>query len=302
MATTIITPPSPYSTVKESVIFEIDRDIDSIAEVMINGYFKQMPKNAFKVNVAHYFREDFTIVPLSLERGSTMHIWNGDDAGRIVNASISVDGVVSEEVPLLCADKQPIANRFMSDLRRRTITTGQIDEIPVYVTSPSLLICGNEHLQIPAGISYVALRVRPNFSEHFDVTLQTLGAEVMDRIEYTIEENDGVRLAWINAYGAIDYWNFMTHLKSSLKIIKEKIYTEDGYIATSIQSDTTESVISRPLPEVQVNVLSRIFVAESVWCIDGTSVCPIDITTENVTTYDIEKLSSVKVEYRKRIR
>lgn len=301
MATTI-TPPPPYSSVKESVIFGIDRDIDSAAEVMINGYLKQMPKNAFKVNVAHYFREDFTIVPFDVETVPTLQAWDGFDIGRIVNASISVDGIASEEVPLLCADKPPVANRFMSDLRQRTIMRGQIDEIAVYVNSPALLICGNEHLLIPVGISYITLHVPPSFLEHFDVTLQTLGAEVTDRIEYTIEKNDGVRFAWINAYGAIDYWNFTTRLKSSTKFTKEKIYTENGYTAKSIQADTTESVISRPLPEAQANVLSRIFVAESVWCIDVNGVCPIDITTEGVTTYDVEKLSSLKVEYRKKIR
>lgn len=47
MATTI-TLPAPYSSVKESVIFEIDRDIDAVAEVMINGYLKQLPKTPIK--------------------------------------------------------------------------------------------------------------------------------------------------------------------------------------------------------------------------------------------------------------
>lgn len=297
-----ITPPASYSSVKESVIFEIDRGYDTLAEVLINGYLKQMPKNVFKVNIAQYFRDDFTIAPLDAESGPTLQAWDGVDVGRVVNASITVDSVPSEEVPLLCADKQPTPNRFMSDLRRRTIMRGQVDELPVYVAAPALLICGDEHLQIPAGISYVILRIRPSFSPRFDVTLQTPDGKVLDRIEYAIEENDGVRLAWINSYGAVDYWNFMSRLKSSVKVTKEKIYTENGYTATSIQADTTKSVTSCPLPETQANVLSQIFVSESVWCIVGDEVCPIDITTESITTYDVEKLSSVQIEYRNKIR
>lgn len=65
---------------------------------------------------------------------------------------------------------------------------------------------------------------------------------------------------------------------------------------------TTQTVSSRPMPQAQTEVLSRIFRAEAVWLIDGERVCPIDITTVSVTTYDAEKLSSIQVEYRNKIR
>lgn len=299
---TTITAPAPYSSVKESVIFEIERNTDSMTEVMINGYLKQMPKNAFKVNVSHYFLEDFTIVPLDVEPGQILQMWDGIDLGRIVGASISVDGVLSEKVPLLYAEKKPQENRFMSDLRWRSIMQGQTDELPVYVSSPAILVCGDERLQIPAGMSFVALRVLPVFPERFEVILQAMDGRILDRIQYAIEQNKGVRLAWINAYGAIDYWNFTSRLKSSTKITKEKIYTENGYTTTTIRSDRTISAVSRPLPEDRISVLSRILTAEQAWCIKRADVCPIDITTESITTFDEEKLSAIKVEYRNRIR
>lgn len=301
MATTI-TLPALYSSVKESVIFEIDRDIDAVAEVMINGYLKQMPKNAYKVNVAQYFRDDFTIAPLDAESEPTLQVWDGVDLGRVVNASITVDSVPSEEVPLLCADKQPAPNHFMSDLRRRNAMPGQIDELPVYATTPAVVVYGSVQVSVPAGISCVGFRIPTDAPPRFAVDMRSPDGEVQDRIEYEIEENDGVRLAWINAYGQIDYWNFAVRRKSSTKVTKEKIYTEAGYTATSMQADTTKSVTSCPLPETQANVLSQIFVSESVWCIVGDMMCPIDITTESITTYDVEKLSSVQIEYRNKIR
>ena len=297
-----VTPPAPYSSIKESVVFEFDRGIDTVVEVMINGYLKQLPKNAYKVNVAQYFRDDFTIVPLDAESGLTLQAWDGIDIGRVVNASITVDSVPSEEVPLLCADKQPAPNRFMSDLRRRNAMPGQIDELPVYATTPAVVVYGSVQVSVPAGISCVGFRIPTDAPSRFAVDMRSQGGEVLDRIEYEIEENDGVRLAWINAYGQIDYWNFAVRRKSSTKITKEKIYTEAGYTATSIQADTTKSVTSCPLPETQANVLSYIFMAEAIWCIDGGEACPIDITTESITTYDAEKLSSVQVEYRNKIR
>lgn len=297
-----ITLPAAYSSVKEAVIFGIDRDYDKLAEVQINGYLKQMPKNAFKVNVAHYFRDDFTIVPLDVETGQTLQAWAGPDIGRVVNASITVDRTPSGEVPLLCADKQPVANRFMSDLRRRNVMPGQLDELAVYVTGPAVVACGADQLILTEGMHYVAFRIPQHAPKRFEAQLRSLGSEVLDRITYRIEPSDGVRLAWINAYGAIDYWNFGTRRKTSTKFNREKIYTEQGYSTTSLQADTTQTVSSRPMPQAQTEVLSRIFRAEAVWLIDGERVCPIDITTESVTTYDAEKLSSIQVEYRNKIR
>lgn len=190
----------------------------------------------------------------------------------------------------------------MSDLRRRNAMPGQIDELPIYATTPAVVVYGSVQVAVPAGISCVSFRIPTDAPPRFAVDMWSPDGEVQDRIEYEIEGNDGVRLAWINAYGQIDYWNFAVRRKSSTKITKEKIYTEAGYTATSIQADTTKSVTSYPLPETQANVLSQIFVSESVWCIVGDKVYPIDITTESITTYDVEKLSSVQIEYRNKIR
>lgn len=301
MATTI-TPPAPYSSVKESLIFEIDRTIDGVVEVEVNGYLKQLPRNAYKVNVAHYYQENFTIVPVDDDFDSVLHVFDGLAHSRVIEASITVDQVDSDSVPVIYADKRPRENRFMSDLRRRTIMPGQVDELPVYVTGPSIVDCGFAKVSVPAGMSYIGFQIPVDALSRFVVELRLPGGKVLDRIEYEIEENDGIRLAWINAYGQIDYWNFAVRRKSSTKIAKEKIYTESGYIPTSMQMDTTETIISRPLPEVQTDVLCQVFVAEDVWLIGDGEVRPVDITSESVTTYEAEKLSSIQVEYRNKIR
>ena len=301
MATTI-TPPAPYSSVKESLIFEIDRTIDGVVEVEVNGCLKQLPRNAYKVNVAHYYQENFTIVPVDDDFDSVLHVFDGLAHSRVIEASITVDQVDSDSVPVIYADKRPGENRFMSDLRRRTIMPGQVDELPVYVTGPSIVDCGFAKVSVSAGMSYIGFRVPVDAPSRFVVELRLPGGKVLDRIEYEIEKNDGVRLAWINAYGQIDYWNFAVRRKSSTKIAKEKIYTESGYIPTSMQMDTTETIISRPLPEVQTDVLCQVFVAEDVWLIGDGEVRSVDIPSESVTTYEAEKLSSIQVEYRNKIR
>lgn len=301
MATTI-TPPAPYSTVKESLIFEIDRTADNVVEIEVNDYLKQLPRNAYKVNVAHYFKENFMIVPADDDFDSVLHVFDGLAHNRVIEASIIVDHVESDLVPVIFADKCPRADHFMSDLRKRMIMCGQIDELPVYATAPAIVAYGSVQVSVPAGISFVGFRLPDDAPDRFAVELRTPEGVVLDRVDYEIEQNDGVRLAWINVYGEIDFWNFTARRKSSTKITKEKIYTESGYTPTSMQFDTTETIISRPLPEAQTDVLCQIFVAEDVWLIGCGEVCPIDITSESVTTYEAEKLSSIQVEYRNKIR
>lgn len=301
MATTI-TPPAPYSSVKESLIFEFDKATSGIIEVSVDNYVKQLPKNAYKVNVAHYYQDSFSIRPIDDDFVSVLHVFDGLDYSRVIEASITADWVESDSVPVIYADKRPQANRFMSDLRRRTIMPGQIDELPVYVTAPAVVAYGAISVPVPEGISYVGFQVPSDAPARFSVEMRTPGGEVLDRVEYEIEETDGVRLAWINAYGQIDYWNFAVRRKSTTKITKEKIYTESGYTSTSMQVDTTDTAISRPLPEALTDVLCQMFVAEDVWRLDNKVAHRIDITSESITTYEAEKLSSIQVEYRNKIR
>lgn len=299
---TIITPPAPYSSVKEPLIFGIDRDSNEAFEVEVNGYKKVVPGKTSALNVANYFRGRFDILPLNEVFYPEIEFFIGYYYDRVAEAMISVDGVNSEWVPIICADKRPAANRFMSDLRRRTIMRGQIDEIPVYATAPAVVVYGSTKVSVPVDVSFAGFRIPDDAPERFAVELQTPDGEVLDRIEYEIGKSCGARLAWINAYGAIDYWNFDSRRKTATKIAKEKIYTEYGYLPTSMQVDTTHTVASRPLPEELTDALCRIFVSEGVWFMENGMARPIDITSESVTTYEAGKLTSVQVEYRNKIR
>lgn len=301
MATTITTP-APYSSVKEPLIFNIDRDADTLVEVTVNGFHKLLPPKTTAVNVAQYYRDDFSIRPVTAWPNPAMVPCPGFNCGRVANASITVDGVTSGRIPVVSADKPLVVNRFMSDLRRRTVMRGQIDELPVYASSPTVVKSGSTQVSLPAGIYIVWFRIPDDAPERFAAELQTPDGVVLDRVEYRIGKGCGVRLAWINAYGAIDYWNFESRRKSVLKISREKIYTEQGYTTTSLQADTTETVTSRPLSEELTAVLSRLFVAEGVWHIVDGKPQPVDITSESVTTAEAGKLSTVQVEFRSKIR
>lgn len=297
---TKITPPPPYSSVKNPVIFGITRDLDSVIEVTINGCQKILPKDACQVNVSHYWGNEFTTEPCVTQ--DNLFVVHGQEDGRLVRADISIDGVTSESVPLICADTQPPRDRIMSDLRRRVIARGQIDEMSVFMTSPGVIAYAGESVSVDAGITCVCFRVPNDSPASFSVYLHDADGVDLDRIDYQVESKQGVRLAWINKYGAIDYWNYQNRRKSAMKVTKDKIYTETGYITTSVQSEITETVSTQALPEPMVNALRQVFTASQAWVIEDQAAREIDITTETITSYEADKLCSLQIDFRNKSR
>ena len=300
---TTITAPTSYSTVKKPVIFGIYRSIDSPFEVTINGYKKLLPQGARSVNIASYYLADFAIGP-AVEQSDEYVIHAGYQEDRVTQAQITIDGVVSALVPLICADQLPKAGRFMSDLRRRVIARGQVDEIPVYLADSAHLYWGIHKILLPEGLSFVTIRIPDDTSEKFSIVLRDIdaGETELDRIEYQVEAANVVRMAWINSYGAIDFWNFISKRKAQLKVSREKIYSNLGYTSTSIQGETLHTVTTQNLPRQTLEALSWLFMTEQAWVVDNAQISAIDIITEKSTIYDAEKPGALQVEYRNRIR
>lgn len=304
---TKITPPPPYSSVKKPVVFEISRDTATVAEVVVNGYLRQMPINTDRVNVAQYYVGDFKIEPDMQPFDSIFQVqYDMLELGRIVNASIMVDGVQSSSVPLTYTDKLMFSGSVMSSLKRRTIARGQFDEIVIYNLDSQVSFLhyddGPELAYAKGGITRVRFRVPNDAPDRFALVLRNLVERELDRIEYQVVDEHSTRLGWINTYGAIDYYNFPFRIKSAAKFTKEKIYSQDGYTLTSAQAETMQTISTGPIAEREATALSQLLIAEKVWRIDALSVIPIDITSEGATIYDAEKLSSIQVEYRNKVK
>lgn len=301
MATTI-TSPSAYSSIKSSVVFTINRDDDSIMEVLVNGYIKLLPPGGGSVNVSHYYREYFDVRPV-VDPNSTFRLFAGAARNRVVEAHITVDGLVSEHVPLICAEIQPQNNRFMSDLRRRIISRGQVDEMSFFLSEPATLAYGDIRTSIPErGLWVVAFTIPEQCPGRFTVSLEATDGVELDQISYEIEQSNGVRLGWVNHYGAVDFWNFPVCRKTAMKIARETIYSSKGYQTTSMQADTTRTLTSQVLPEADVMALSQLLTADAAWVIEGVEATPIDITSDSATLSESEKPSAVVVEYRNKNR
>lgn len=299
MATTI-TVPNPYSSIKYPVIFGIDRPMDTSCEVAINGYTKRLTNDARSINVAQYYREEFDVSP-NIAQTEAFQRYDPVECQRVVDAFIIADGVRSGSVRLVCADHPLPTDRILSDLHRRRAAPGDVEEFSVLLSAPAELVCGAERIALDVGMTVVGFRVSEAAPAAFTVRLEREGVTV-DQVEYRLVSDDGVRLAWINIYGAIDFWRFDSRRKTATKITKEKIYAATGYIPTSIKAEVTQSVCTQPQSEHLTATLAQIFVSERAWLVSGGKAHGIDITNETTVLYEEDQLSAIQVEYRTNIR
>lgn len=295
MAIKIITP-SNYKSVKYPCLFEVIRDEEDIVEMEINGFLKQMSGASIEVNAAPYYVDKFTISPVKMsDEGCAVR--NGEEVGRVVHARVIVENAEADAL-LICADKEPDADAILSDMKRRSISEGQVDEITVYVASGAHLVWYGGRVDVPAGISVVTFKAPVGIRHDFTMQLQRYDGTVLDTITYRRLPTAGKRLAWVNAYGAIDYWNFPLFYNHMLKSTKTKIYSVDGYMVTNKQVEDTFTVTTEPLPTFSIEPLCQLIYADAAWSIEGEEAIPIDIDTDSVVIYDAENLSSLKINYR----
>lgn len=298
---TTITPPQAYSSVRQPVIFKINHDKSEAIEVSINGFVKTMPRNTDSVNASNYCIGDFDVRPI-VTQGAVIEVYSGRDLARVYDVTIWADGTTSAAVPLIDASRQPEPGRMMSELRRRIIARGDMDEIPVYLSAPAKVDALGLQADVAEGVSVVGLRIPDDAPERFAVRLLSAQGDELDRIDYELASSDGVRLAWVNPLGEIDYWQFPFRIKSAAKITKDLIYSDQGYMPTSVQAEATQTVSTGVLSEKTIDALMWMCMAERVWRIEQGVAYPVDITSEAVTTYSAEKLSALEVNYRDNIR
>ena len=115
---------------------------------------------------------------------------------------------------------------------------------------------------------------------------------------------NGVRIAWINRYGCVDFWNFDFCRERKLAVEAKKIYTGNaGYKTLGATAETTYTVETRELTQEILAALSQILYSPAVWTVgaDGTTK-EIDIITDECRIFSDTELSTLQLEYRPKMR
>lgn len=250
------------------------------------------PDGTVSVNVAPYLRGFFDVKPIFRETSGP-----GLATGRLVPCSVSAAGYTSPIVQLGSGTEDIPTSEILSAAPSHvTVGPTDMDEVALVTTAkviPELVMhyWGDDYVErtmsqiASTGMIAVSIdvadcirrlkdrvRVPEERVNDFILRLRLVSGSVETVLErhYTIdkERTGGVRLAWVNRYGAIDFHTFPTI---------EAVRT-DG-------KKQTHTLVSEVCDEGRAKWLSEIFSSPRVWRADGK-------TLEQVTVADGEVVAS----------
>jgi len=249
------------------------------------------------VNVAPYVRRRLSPTPLC-GRGQGFF----GDAGRGVSCYIAAEGFSSAAVTLCAGVEAAPLNRLLSASPDAvTIRPGERDELPIIsedwvrpvvsfrrggtlYTDTSIEgrnAAGIVAVVIDAGAviaSYTRLTGgAADELEEFSVRLVLEQEGYADRVlerHYTVDRESvgGMRLAWVNRYGAVDYHTFGTVDEVRVEGSHTSIETANGMRTAATSAVRRTRLISEPCDARAAEWLAEIFSSPAVWAVEGGTI------------------------------
>lgn len=247
------------------------------------------------VNVAPYVRALLSPEPLCGAAGLTKA------AGRTAACFISATGCTSATVRLTAGTDDAPSNTILSALPGVSkIRLGERDEISLITGGNSVrpmitFRCGGAEytdysfspLAADGMITFVvdADAIGALFSsmtgadapemEGFTVILRVAASPdiyLSRHYEVIQASHTGLRLAWINRYGAVDYFTFPYSQGGQAGGKRECIYASGGYRTIATSSEKSETLMSGQTDAATAEWLSEIFSSPAAWSVSG-NVC-----------------------------
>lgn len=299
----------PQQTVEVAVIGELSTDL--------LGVRRYRGQRDYEVNISNYVRRAV---------GEPAPYFNNlcvaYSAGRTVNARIRVDGVASEPRTFLAGRKGAGCGQLLSDAPfDLTIAPGQTDDLSfVNGTSQPFFIYGfltrgsgvkdmvfslgslGEVVSYQINADHVADNARHlslgglEAYTHLEIEAEVEGVlRPVRRYAIRPRMNDAVRLCWVNAYGALDYYTFARTGMESLAFDRRKIYASGGYQSYDVHADRLTVVESGYESAGTVMWLAGIVGSPRVWICEGAGVfTEVDVVTDSVDA-PVDRPSAVKL-------
>ena len=283
----------------------IEQDTATARTVQIGDYSKIITEQSQVIDITRYYPYEYDDIFMSARRLDT-------DSGFI--PAVTIDGTTYKANMAWL----PNAPALYSATKMRD---GWLSDLPYLLVSPNMLY-GLTIGNVPAGgvIEFSTERVYNNYDVPDAVSFyanwdNSLGNDLDLLYDTSWETNhiirvvskplglNGVRIAWINRYGCVDFWNFDFCRERKLAVEAKKIYTGKGYQMLGAVAETTYTVETRELTQEILAALSQILYSPAVWTVgaDGTTK-EIDIITDECRIFSDTELSTLQLEYRPKMR
>lgn len=282
----------------------IARDNAEPLQVQIGKYTKVITAKQQTINLTPYLREAINLDAVVSGKYTTHDC--------AVPVQITIDGRVYESGDsYTIGDDARDLKHCASDLPYRVIAHGQTDAVTVYLRNGERAeLEMNRQLVNDAhgsGVgSFFAMNTRPT-ADLINVTkiLNDLSVNYSQDIRYIFRPMglNGKRMAWLNRYGALDFWNFDYLREQSFGATAETIYTHNGYKKIARTAEKVFVMETREATREALDALSFIISSPAVWIVtDDLTGNPtfeeVDVITEECKVFDSQELIGLQIAYR----
>jgi hypothetical protein len=280
---------------------DIDTTLTPPYTVQIGKYSKVLTEQKCTINLTPYLRELIKHNPFI--RG------NNIDNGNAVALGIKLDGVYHDTQYSYNGAIQGSNVILCSDLPYRVLAQGQTDVVTCNTVALGRMEVNGVDVEDASNdtdyAALLAVKLQPQVDLEV-ITYSDDGSEIYNgviRYIYRPMGLNGVRLAWLNRYGAMEFWNFDHLREKTFATTTERIYTKDGYKKFGGEAETLYTVECREASTEVIDALAYIIASPAVWLVhDGkTSLTfePIDVVTDECKTFEDDNILGLQVSYRK---
>lgn len=293
-----------FSRNGNQVLAIISRDTAIPTTVKIGNYRKILTEKVQIINLTPYLREE-----INLDAVVSGKYTDNDCA---VPVQITIEGRVYESNDsYTIGDDATDLEHCASDLPYRVIAHGQTDVVTVYLDAFNSADITANNQQIESvqhrGIStLVAMAIQPttdqiNVSRYLDDNSTSYSQDI--RYIFRPMGLNGKRIAWLNRYGALDFWNFDYLREQSFGATAETIYTHNGYKKIGRTAEKVFVMETREATREALDALSFIIASPAVWIVnDDLTGHPtfeeVDVITEECKVFDSKELIGLQIAYR----
>lgn len=278
----------------------IARDNAEPLQVQIGKYTKVITAKQQTINLTPYLREEIMRQP-SISGKFT-------DSDAAVPVEIVIDGHIYNSGVAYALGEDANIQHCASDLPYRVIAHGQTDAISLFIGQNNSAEVESDYAMISeysnSGIgSLYAFKVQPS---HSHLYVSRLGDSAFShKIHYIYRPMglNGKRMAWLNRYGALDFWNFDFLREQSFGATAETIYTHNGYQKIARTAEKVFVMETREATREALDALSFIIASPAVWIVnDDLTGYPtfeeVDVITEECKVFDSKEMIGLQIAYR----
>ncbi len=309
--------PTDYASVYQKAVFGCadvtpDEQGVAVADIIVGNNIEALGQKLyhnrveFDVNVAPFVQELVEVVPQS-SKGFN------EAAKRTVEISVRVGDDRSPRVILAAGTQALEQGVLLSSSKNRVIAPSQTDEIAFIPTSTevwaSITVTDTQGRKyswreapylydgrgvVTYGVDASAIMaeaevqagVEPDSICRIEVGILFEMTEAFVVVYEVKRSTQGVRLSWVNRYGAIDSYTFPIVNQSKIVTTDNPSAPKSAWRCLTISSDI--------LPRQQIEWLAEVATARLVWMVEGDTQTPCEVLSDMVVVEQAEGPCAVK--------